>query len=44
MLNYTHHQQSQFVKIVYAKQVIDGRLQLIPFELYTDGTIRRSES
>ncbi|MDJ0618946.1 MAG: hypothetical protein QNJ63_19760 [Calothrix sp. MO_192.B10] len=43
MSNHTHNQQSHVVKIVYAKQIINGRLELIPFHLYADGTLHRGE-
>lgn len=36
------NQPPQFVKIVYSHQMINGKLELIPLELYTDGSLRRS--
>lgn len=33
---------SQFLKIVYAHQIIDGKLELVPLELYTDGSLKRN--
>lgn len=33
--------RAPFVKIVYSKIHVNGRLQLIPFELYADGSLRR---
>jgi|GEM_PF-1114890 len=37
-----HNQPSQFLKIVYSRQIINGKLELIPLELYTDGSLKRS--
>jgi len=34
---------SPFVKIVYAKTVINGKLELVPLELYADGSLTRGE-
>ncbi|HEY9811575.1 MAG TPA: hypothetical protein V6D13_19785 [Halomicronema sp.] len=42
----SYHQQKQatpsFVKIVYSQIKINGKLELVPMELYTDGTVKRS--
>jgi hypothetical protein len=43
MCRHYNHNNSPLVKIVYAKEVINGKLELIPLELYADGTIKRSE-
>jgi hypothetical protein len=32
----------EFVKIVYAKTTVNGKVELIPLELYTDGSLKRS--
>jgi hypothetical protein len=34
---------SPFLKIVYAQVKVDGKLELIPMELYEDGSLRRSQ-
>lgn len=34
--------QSPMIKIVYTKVTINGKLELVPMELYADGTLRRS--
>lgn len=31
----------QFVKIVYSKVNINGHKELVPFELYSDGSLKR---
>ena len=38
--NYNHY---DFVKIVYAKETINGKTELVPLELYADGSLKRSE-
>ena len=42
MLTRKDNKHLDFVKIVYSKQFINGKLQLIPLELYADGTLKRS--
>ena len=42
MLDRNHHKHLDFVKIVYSKQIINGKLELIPLELYADGSLKRS--
>lgn len=32
----------EFVKIVYTKVTVNGKVELIPLELYTDGSLKRS--
>jgi hypothetical protein len=32
---------SPLVKIVYLKELINGKLELVPLELYADGTLKR---
>ena len=41
MLTRKGRKHLDFVKIVYSKQVIKGKLQLIPLELYADGTLKK---
>ena len=41
---YTHTaQKSSFLKIVYSKVKVNGREELVPMELYTDGSVKRCE-
>lgn len=35
-------QTPSFVKIVYSQVKVNGKLELVPMELYTDGTVKRS--
>jgi hypothetical protein len=35
----THH--STFVRIVYSKIKIDGKVELVPLEQYADGSLKR---
>ncbi|MGI0492208.1 hypothetical protein ACN4EG_10365 [Alkalinema pantanalense CENA528] len=35
-------QQAPLVKIVYSKITVKGKTELIPMELYADGTVKRS--
>lgn len=42
-MSYAYNQnQSQFVKIVYSKVTVNGKVELVPLELYTDGSLKRS--
>jgi hypothetical protein len=34
--------QSPLVKIVYSKVLVKGKLELIPLELYADGSLKRA--
>lgn len=34
--------KSQFVRIVYSKIQINGKTELVPMELYADGSVKRS--
>jgi len=34
---------SPLIKIVYSLMRINGKVELIPMELYADGTVRRSQ-
>ncbi|MEB3359828.1 MAG: hypothetical protein VKK04_24090 [Synechococcales bacterium] len=36
-----NHNQSPLVKIVYSKEKVNGKVQLVPLELYADGTLQR---
>jgi hypothetical protein len=36
-----NHNQAPLVKIVYSKVEINGKVELVPMELYADGTLRR---
>jgi hypothetical protein len=41
---YTHTaKKSSFLKIVYSKIKVNGREELVPMELYTDGSVKRCE-
>lgn len=42
MANYHNHNQSPLVKIVYSKVVVNGKVELVPLELYADGSLQRS--
>jgi hypothetical protein len=37
-----NHNQSPFVRIVYSQVKINGKLVLVPMELYADGSVKRS--
>jgi hypothetical protein len=30
-----------FVRIVYSKEIINGKVELVPLELYADGSLKR---
>jgi hypothetical protein len=34
------HNQVPFVKIVYSKVEVAGKIELVPLELYADGTLK----
>jgi hypothetical protein len=36
-----NHNRSPLVKIVYSKVVVNGKVELVPLELYADGTLQR---
>ncbi|MGI0484459.1 hypothetical protein ACN4EK_03420 [Pantanalinema rosaneae CENA516] len=38
-----NHNQSPFIKIVYSQVKVNGKVQLVPMELYADGSLKRSE-
>jgi hypothetical protein len=33
---------ARFVRIVYSKSEVNGRTQLVPMELYEDGSVKRA--
>jgi hypothetical protein len=35
---------SPLLKIVYSKLIVNGKTQLVPMELYADGSVKRCES
>jgi hypothetical protein len=37
-----NHNQAPLVKIVYSKVEVNGKVELVPLELYADGTLQRS--
>lgn len=36
-----NHNNAPFVKVVYSQVKINGKLQLVPLELYADGSIKK---
>ncbi|WP_256556217.1 hypothetical protein [Oscillatoria sp. HE19RPO] len=42
MLPRCRTQRKQFVKMVYSKVQVNGKLELVPMELYSDGSLKRS--
>lgn len=38
-----NHNQAEFVKIVYSQVLQNGKLELIPLELYADGSLKQSQ-
>jgi len=34
--------QSPLVRIVYSKREVNGRVELVPLELYADGSLKRA--
>jgi hypothetical protein len=43
MARLCNQKQSPLVKIVYSKTLINGKVELIPLQLYADGSLRRSQ-
>jgi len=37
-----NQKSSPFVKIVYSKVKINGKVELVPLELYADGSVKRA--
>jgi hypothetical protein len=37
-----NHNGSRFVRIVYSQAEINGRTELVPMELYEDGSVKRA--
>jgi len=44
MSNITNKKQPSFVKIAYSKPKKYGKTELVPMELYSDGSVKRSLS
>lgn len=42
MSSQTDRQSSPFVKIVYSKVKVNGKTELVPMELYADGSLKRT--
>ncbi len=38
-----NHNQSPLVKIVYSQVKVNGKLELVPMELYADGSLKRCQ-
>lgn len=38
-----NQKQSPFVKIVYSQTVTNGKIELVPLQLYADGSLRRCQ-
>ncbi|MDJ0734021.1 MAG: hypothetical protein QNJ47_08060 [Nostocaceae cyanobacterium] len=34
---------SPMVKVVYSQVKVNGKIELVPFELYADGSLKRSD-
>lgn len=34
--------QAQLVKVVYSQVKVNGKIELVPLELYADGSLKRS--
>lgn len=43
MSNQHNEKRCDFIKIVYVKETINGKTELVPLELYADGSLKRSE-
>ncbi|MFQ4142308.1 hypothetical protein [Chlorogloeopsis sp. ULAP02] len=39
-----NHNQSPLVKLVYSRIKVNGKIELVPLELYADGTLKKSIS
>jgi hypothetical protein len=37
-----NHNSRQFLKVVYSKVRVNGKTELVPLELYTDGSLKRN--
>lgn len=42
MLSRHNNTKPEFVKIVYSKVKRNGRIELVPMELYSDGSLKRT--
>jgi hypothetical protein len=38
-----NQKQSPLIKIVYSKVVTNGKVELVPLQLYADGSLERSQ-
>jgi hypothetical protein len=38
-----NHNKAPLVKIVYSKVKVNGKVELVPLELYADGTLQRCD-
>ncbi|WP_377478093.1 MAG: hypothetical protein P2A85_06040 [Microcoleus anatoxicus] len=38
-----HNNNAPFVKIVYSTIKVNGKIELVPMELYADGSVKKSE-
>ncbi len=36
-----NHNQSPLVKIVYSRVLVNGKVELVPMQLYADGSLQR---
>lgn len=43
MANQYNQKQSPLVRIVYSKIVVNGKVELVPMELYADGSLKPCE-
>ena len=41
MARYYNQNQSPLLKIVYSKIIVKGKIELVPLELYADGSLKR---
>ncbi|WP_277878181.1 hypothetical protein [Tolypothrix sp. FACHB-123] len=37
-----NHNNAPLVKVVYSQVKVNGKIQLVPLELYADGSLKRS--
>lgn len=42
MCNRRNENNSPLVRIVYSKTKVNGKLELVPLELYADGSVKRT--
>lgn len=41
MARHYNHNQSPLIKIVYSKIIFKGKIELVPMELYADGSLKK---